>query len=408
MEDQQLKEILLKGNYVSAEDLKKAEEYAKTHRASIVDHLTTEGLITKDLLGQALAESFGVPYADLNSHQPPAEQVLKISEEVAIKFRVVLFKEEEKQVTVTTDNPAGLVTPPTPSYPKRGDDAETPPLKVRGGAGGVMSELQKLFPNKKIIIAYSLPEDIEAAFIHYRKPLATRFAEIIKKQKLVAPSIIDEIVDDALSFRASDIHFEPQEKEVVVRFRVDGVLREAGRIPKDQYENILNRIKVSSRMRIDEHFAAQDGAMRYAKAGILVDMRVSVMPTLEGEKVAIRLLSQYVRAFTLGDLGLSSAHQAQLEAVAKKPFGMILVTGPTGSGKTTTLYALVKLLNRPEINITTIEDPVEYKLSGINQIQVNPLTNLTYAKGLKSILRQDPNIILVGEVRDQETAEIAV
>ena len=271
-----------------------------------------------------------------------------------------------------------------------------------------MSELQKLFPGKKIILAYSLAEDIDAVFIHYRKPLATRFSEIIKKQKLVAPSLIDEIIDDALAFRASDVHFEPQEKEVVVRFRVDGVLREAGRIPKDQYDNILNRIKVLSHMRFDEHFAAQDGAMRYTKKGVVIDMRVSVIPTLDGEKVAMRVLSQYVRAFTLGDLGLSSAHQAQLEAAAKKPYGMILVTGPTGSGKTTTLYALLKLLNRPEINITTIEDPVEYKLIGINQIQVNPLTNLTYAKGLKSILRQDPNIILVGEVRDQETAEIAV
>lgn len=271
-----------------------------------------------------------------------------------------------------------------------------------------MTELQKLFPGKQILIMYSLSEDIEAVFIHYRKPLETRFSEIIKKQKLVAPSLIDEIIDDALAFHASDVHFEPQEKEVLVRFRVDGALREAGRIPKDQYENILNRIKVSSHMRIDEHFSAQDGAMRYAKKGVAVDMRVSVIPMLDGEKVAMRLLAQYVRAFTLGDLGLSSAHQAHLESAAKKPFGMILVTGPTGSGKTTTLYALVKLLNRPEINITTIEDPVEYKLTGINQIQVNPQTNLTYAKGLKSILRQDPNLILVGEVRDQETAEIAV
>ncbi len=161
-------------------------------------------------------------------------------------------------------------------------------------------------------------------------------------------------------------------------------------------------------MRIDEHNAAQDGAMRYARHGDVADMRVSVAPTLDGEKVAIRVLSHYVRAFTMGDLGLTAANQEILSRAAKKPFGMILVTGPTGSGKTTTLYALVKDLNSREINITTIEDPVEYKISGINQIQVNPQTNLTYAKGLKSIVRQDPDVILVGEIRDEETAEIAV
>lgn len=381
MDDTKIKEILLKGAYVTAEDLANAEKYADTYHTLLVDYLMTEGLITKDLLGQAIAESYGVSYADLNSHQPSAEQVLKIPEEVATKLRVVLFREELKQITVTTDNPS---------------------------QEGMAIDLKKLFPKKKIIFVYSLSEDIDTAFIHYRKPLETRFSEIIKKQKVVAPSIIDAITDDALAFRASDIHFEPQEKEVLVRFRVDGVLREAGRIPKDQYDNILNRIKVSAHMRIDEHFAAQDGAMRYAGKGAAVDMRVSVIPTLDGEKVTMRLLAQYVRAFTLADLGLSSSHQTQLATAVKKPFGMILVTGPTGSGKTTTLYALVKFLNRPEINITTIEDPVEYKLVGINQIQVNSATNLTYAKGLKSILRQDPNIILVGEVRDKETAEIAV
>jgi type II secretory ATPase GspE/PulE/Tfp pilus assembly ATPase PilB-like protein len=384
MNEQQLKEILVKEHYVSAEDGERAERWAKEHHATVVDFFITEGLITRDLLGQAIAESFKVPYADLNSNQPPREQVLKIPEEVAVKYRVVLFKEEPKQVTITTDNPA------QPDLVKN--------LKSK------ISNLQSL----PIIVTYSLPEDIEAAFIHYRKPLETRFSEIIKRGKLIAPALLDAIFDDALSFRASDVHFEPQEKEVVVRFRVDGILREAGRMTKEHYENVLNRIKVSARMRIDEHFAAQDGAIRYAQRGAVVDMRVSVVPTLDGETVAIRLLAEYVRAFTLGDLGLSVVHQAQLQKAARKPFGMVIVTGPTGSGKTTTLYALLKYLNRPEVNITTIEDPVEYKMVGVNQIQVNPQTNLTFVKGLRSIVRQDPNIILVGEIRDTETAEIAV
>ena len=227
-------------------------------------------------------------------------------------------------------------------------------------------------------------------------------------QTRVAPEIIDEIVADALAFKASDIHFEPQEKEVVVRFRVDGVLHEAGRFAKEVYENILNRIKVQAHMRIDEHFSAQDGAIRFVKEKGTVDMRVSVIPTLDGEKVAIRLLAEYVKGFTFADLGVSEKDQAAFLRAAKKPFGMILVTGPTGSGKTTTLYALLKMLNDPTVNITTIEDPVEYKILGVNSIQVNPQTNLTFAKGLRSIVRQDPDIVLVGEIRDLETAEIAV
>lgn len=161
-------------------------------------------------------------------------------------------------------------------------------------------------------------------------------------------------------------------------------------------------------MRIDEHFAAQDGSMRFEKGETVFDLRTSIVPTVEGEKIVLRILAAYVQGFGLSNLGMSEAHQRILAEVAQKPFGMILVTGPTGSGKTTTLYAVLKLLHHPDVNITTIEDPVEYKVIGINQIQVNPQTNLTFAKGLRSIVRQDPDIILVGEIRDEETAEIAV
>jgi len=161
-------------------------------------------------------------------------------------------------------------------------------------------------------------------------------------------------------------------------------------------------------LRIDEHFSAQDGAIRFVKGKNNVDMRVSVIPVLDGEKITIRLLAEYVKGFTFSDLGVSGKDQEVFMSAAKKPFGMILVTGPTGSGKTTTLYALLKMLNNPAVNITTIEDPVEYDIEGVNQIQVDPKTNLTFAAGLRSILRQDPNIIMVGEIRDQETADIAI
>lgn len=376
-----IKEILIKGNYITKEDIQKAEDFIKIRHVSFTEYLLQENLITKDILGQAIAESWEVPYADLNSRPPDPEKVKKIPEEIAKKYNVVVFAEEKDKIVVATDNP---------------------------GDADLLPKLKKLFAGKKLSIAYSLTEDIDAIFVHYQKPLETRFSKIIKSKGRIAPELLEEIFDDALIYHASDIHFEPQQENVLIRFRVDGVLREAGWIPKEYYENVLNRIKVQSSLRIDEHFAAQDGSFRYAKGETVVDIRTSIVPTVEGEKVVLRVLSAYVQGFSLGDLGLSPAHQELLERAAEKPFGMILVSGPTGSGKTTTLYALLKLVNSSDVNITTIEDPVEYKMLGINQIQVNSQTNLTFAKGLRSIVRQDPDIILVGEIRDEETAEIAV
>ncbi|MDP3973699.1 MAG: ATPase, T2SS/T4P/T4SS family [Candidatus Daviesbacteria bacterium] len=377
-----LGDILLKENYVSAEILQKAEDFAKISKSSIEEYLLTNGIITPNLLGQAIAEFYKIPFADLNTKPSSREQVLKIPQELGINNHLVLFDEEDTSVVIATDNP-----------PR---------------ANKLLAHLQQFFPNKKISFAYSPTSEIKASFIHYRKPLETRFSEIIATQTKVAPEIIEEIVSDALTFKASDIHFEPQEKQVIVRFRVDGVLQEAGKVSKEIYENILNRIKVQAHLRIDEHFAAQDGAIRFPRDKGFIDMRVSLVPILDGETIVIRLLAEYVKGFTFADLGVSKVDQEVFLKAAKKPFGMILVTGPTGSGKSTTLYALIKMLNLPGVNITTIEDPVEYKITGVNQIQVNAQTEMTFAKGLRSIIRQDPDIVLVGEIRDLETAEIAV
>lgn len=378
----ELRKILLEESYVSALDMEKSETAAKRHDISLIDQLITDQFITPELLGQAISEKFKTHFIDLGAEPPDRNLVQQIPEEIGRASRVVLVQISDDGIGVTTD---------TPDNPK------------------LVDVLSELFPDRKIEIGYSLPEQIEVAFKLYLKTLQTRFAGIIKNQGKVAPEIIEEIFEDAIGYFASDIHFEPQEKEVVIRFRVDGVLQEAGRIPKVYYENILNRIKVLARLRLDEHFAAQDGAMRYAaRNNKMVDLRISLAPTLDGEKIAIRMLSQYIRNYSLRDLGLNQENQIKIEAAAKKPFGMILSTGPTGSGKTTTLYALLKMLNHPDINITTIEDPVEYKLPGINQIQVNNATNLTFAGGLRTIVRQDPDVVLVGEIRDEETAEIAV
>jgi type II secretory ATPase GspE/PulE/Tfp pilus assembly ATPase PilB-like protein len=224
----------------------------------------------------------------------------------------------------------------------------------------------------------------------------------------MVPQLVREVLIDAFKKAASDIHFEPRPKHVIVRFRIDGVLQEQCVLPKDFYANVLNLIKVDGGLRIDEHQAAQDGSLRSEWLGRFIDLRVSVVPVVDGEKVVMRVLSSYVADLGLHYLGLSSADRETLESVARKPFGMMLVSGPTGSGKTTTLYGLLKLVNQTTVNVTTIEDPVEYKLLGVNQIQVNNQTGLTFAKGLRSIVRQDPDVILVGEIRDRETAEIAV
>lgn len=373
-------EILIDESYLTPDAIESAEAEAKALGIDPLDALFSSGVITKDLFGQAIAEYYGVAYADINTHPPTKEEVLRIPEDVARRDRRVIFRDSPTEIVIATDHPHAEIS----------------------------EEFRSHFPGKTVTLAYALPEDLEMIFANYRKALDTRFAKIVAEQGKVAPEVVDEIMLDAVTFRASDIHFEPREKDVLIRFRVDGLLEEAGRLGKELYENVLNRIKVQAHLRTDEHFSAQDGAIRYHLAKQVVDVRVSIVPLVDGEKVVMRLLSEYMRGYQLTDLGLSPTLQRQLTVSAEKPFGMILVIGPTGSGKTTTLYAAVKFLNRPDVNISTIEDPVEYKILGVNHIQVNLQTQLTFSKGLRSIVRQDPDIILVGEIRDMETAEIAV
>lgn len=376
---EKIKALLLKEAYISPEDSKAAEAVAQDSEGYI-EYLIRQEVLSKVLLGQALAEGYKLPFADFGAHPPTKDLVKLIPEQTARAMRLVVVAANESRVVVATDTPERIEGP----------------------------KVTALFPGRKVKLAYTLPEYVTAAFELYEQPLTTRFSQILKTSQRVAPEIVDEIIKDALGFRASDIHFEPRSEDVLVRFRVDGNLREAGQVPKEYYDNILNRIKVESGMRIDEHLSSQDGAMRRITDSHVIDLRVSLVPTVEGEKVVMRVLGSYVQSFTFAGIGLSDVHREIIERCIAKPFGMILTVGPTGSGKTTTLYALLKLLNRPDVNITTIEDPVEYKMRGINQIQVREASNMTFAKGLRSIVRQDPDIILVGEVRDQETAEISV
>jgi len=233
-------------------------------------------------------------------------------------------------------------------------------------------------------------------------------AEIAKGQTASVIKLVAFIIEEAQEMRASDIHIDPQNDMMRVRYRIDGWLKEYHVLPPSLQQEIISRIKIIAGLRIDEHQTPQDGRFRLILQAQPLDVRVSIAPTYHGENAVLRLLSDKAEAFTLESLGFSEANAKKIRVAAKKPYGMILATGPTGSGKTTTLYALLKALNTDEVSIVTVEDPIEYAIGGIQQIQVNPRTGLTFAAGLRSILRQDPNIIMVGEIRDEETAGIAV
>ncbi|MDQ5955645.1 MAG: hypothetical protein QG621_648 [Patescibacteria group bacterium] len=220
--------------------------------------------------------------------------------------------------------------------------------------------------------------------------------------------IVDGLIEEAYAARASDIHLDPSPNDLKVRFRVDGVLERKYTIPKHLHPEIISRIKILAHLRTDEHQATQDGRFRFSHAAEALDVRVSIAPTFYGENIVLRLLTNRKEASTLASLGFSEKDQHTIREVLNRPSGMILSTGPTGSGKTTTLYTLLSMRNTSDVSIVTIEDPIEYAIDEVKQIQVNPRTGLTFANGLRSILRQDPNIIMVGEIRDTETASIAV
>lgn len=381
LDDQQLGKILLQESYISEDDLDSALELVNRSAKSLMKTLYDLGFLNDSVLGSAMAEFYKVPHIDLDIQRPDVEDVLELPEEVAREFRVVVVKKDGHEVVFATDNPQ---------------------------ADGLEAALKKVFASHKIVMNFSLPSDIDKILLYYRPSVTELVANIIEEDDDVAPRVLDVIFEEAIKMNSSDIHLEPSKEKVFVRFRVDGVLTKIVDLPLGFYKNVLNRLKVLSGLRIDDHFSAQDGALHYQMDNVDVDMRISIVPTLDGEKVVIRLLTAYIENLTMDKLGLSEENRMLLENAAKKPFGMIIVTGPTGSGKTTTLYSIIRVLNRPEVNITTIEDPVEYKVVGINQIQVNRQTNLNFASGLRSIVRQDPDVILVGEIRDEETAEIGV
>jgi len=389
--DDQLKDLLLKSNVLDEKNFVALADYAKNSGSNIIDALIGRNIITDEKLGTLIADYLHYPYIDLAKITIPEDVFHLVPEKVARKQGVIPFEKDTETLKLAMVDPTNA---------------------------DVLQMITKK-TGLKVTPYLTTEKAVENTLKLYRKGIANTFETLLKesmnegellKRDEEAPiaKIVDQLVEFAYEDKASDIHIEPQEKSSLVRFRIDGVLHDMITVPKNFHERIISRIKILSRLRTDEHLSPQDGKMRIELEDEDLDIRVSVLPVADGEKAVLRLLASKTRKFSLADLGMSGKDLAKVIVAYNKSYGMILSTGPTGSGKTTSIYAILKILNTREKNITTIEDPVEYRIKGVNQIQVNQKAELTFANGLRSILRQDPNIVFVGEIRDDETAGIAV
>jgi len=396
--EEKLKELLLKERVISTEDFDDSLKEARRIGGAVADVLISRGLVPQYYISEIIARFLGVASASLGNKQLDPEIIKLLPEDLARQKRVVLFgRESDGAIATAMEDPSDLnLVQFLENYLK---------TKIKPYLASE-DDLNKAFSLYGQLTAENFKKVIEDNLNASARSRVKTDAEAAEDVPIVA--IVDNVLSYAISLRASDIHLEIFEDFILIRYRVDGILHEILRIPKQIHPAIVARIKLLAGLKIDEHYKPQDGRFRYQIAGDVVDIRVAVMPTFSGEKVEMRLLTAATKPLSFAELGMLEDTIKSLEENIKKTYGMILVCGPTGSGKTTTLYAVLGVLNRAEVNIITIEDPIEYNIQYINQTQVNPAAGITFASGLRAILRQDPNIVLVGEIRDPETAEIAV
>jgi len=395
--DEKMKSILVDNGLIAAEELDVVIKEANRLGIDVADMLVTRGIIPSKYIESAVGDYLGVPAAGLENKQIDTEVLKLLPEEVARQRRVVLFgREKDGALSAAMEDPTDLSTI---QYLERYLKTDVKPHIASA------ADLNKGFSLYSEETALNFKDIIEK---NIAESVKSRFKGEEAASELPIVSILDNLLAYAMSSRASDIHLEVFEDFILVRYRVDGVLHEVLRMPKVVHPAIIARIKLLGGLRIDEHTRPQDGRFRYKISSDTIDLRVSVIPTFYGEKAEMRLLPTSIRPLSFADLGMLPDTVKMLSRAIKKTYGMVIVCGPTGSGKTTTLYAILNVLNRPEVNIVTIEDPVEYDIQYINQTQINPAAGITFANGLRSIVRQDPNVIMVGEVRDGETAGIAV
>ncbi len=405
IEEKQLKEFILDSGLVSKKDFESAAEEAKKHKTGVGEELVSQGKMTEDDLRRVQAYILGIPFVDLKGQKLNFDVLSMIPEPIARKHNIVAFKKNEDTLEVAMTDIDDL--------------AAIDFVKKKVGL--------------KILPRLTDTESIKTAILQYQKSLKAEFGDIIQKEtaslKMYAEQtddnssekdlkkmaedlpvvrIVDTLLKHAILQNASDIHIEPLEDQVVVRYRIDGILHDAMVLPKDAASSITARIKVLANLKLDEKRLPQDGRFKVELTNEKVSFRVSLLPTYYGEKTVMRLLREGASGFTLESLGFHGDGLEKIHEALNQTTGMILTTGPTGSGKTTTLYTALDLLNTPDVNISTIEDPVEYQMKRVNQTQVRPEIGFTFSSGLRTLVRQDPDIIMVGEIRDNETASLAI
>lgn len=408
IEQQQLKAFLLDSELVKKADIEQAgTEAAKTGK-KIEDILLGLGKITEDELARLKAYILGIPFVNLEEEKIDPKVLSVIPEPIARKHNIVSFKKSGNNLEVAMLDPEDLGT--IEFIKKKANLKILPRLTNAASMKYVLAQYQKSLEAEFGEIIKSEVSAEALATVSREAGLEGADLEDLKKaaEDLPVVRIVDTLIRHAILQRASDIHAEPMEKEVLVRYRIDGILHDAMVLPKQIAPGIVARIKVLANLKLDEHRLPQDGRFKIETADYKFSLRVSVLPVFDGEKVVMRLLPESSKGFTLEDLGFHGEALEILYKNIKKPLGMILATGPTGSGKTTTLYTTISLLNVPGVNISTVEDPIEYRMPRVNQTQVRPDIGLTFANGLRSLVRQDPDIIMVGEIRDTETASLAI
>src|SRR5660397_54651 len=394
-----LGDILVEMEFITAAQLEEALAEQENSHKRVGEILVDLGPISAVQLTQALARRLDVDYVDLTEQRPEPSALDLISEKDARRYAVapVSFVDDHTLLVAMVD-PANIFAIDDLRI-LTGYDIQ-PAIATEEDIFGVIGKMTSLGEN----VTENLDEHVDNGEVSAEE------ARDIREQVDEAPivKLVNSIISQATDDNASDIHFEPQAKELIIRFRMDGVLHEIMSVPPRMQAGVLSRLKIMADLDIAERRIPQDGRIGLVVGGKPIDMRVATLPTVYGEKIVIRILDRSSVILRLEDLGFAEKSLARYEKSYTKPYGAILVTGPTGSGKSTTLYATLNILNVPEKNIITVEDPVEYRLAGLNQVQTNPKAGLTFASGLKSILRCDPDIVMIGEIRDRDTAQIAV
>lgn len=392
--------VLASQKIITDEQRQKYEVDSIRNNIPIDEYLLQNTDIGKDVILKTKASILNIPWVMAENIPLAPQAVALIPDSIARNYQLVPFElnDQENTLKVAMSDPFDVQT--IGFLQKKTGRKIIPVLALK----------QDILKIIDIAYSQSLSPNITAALEEVEKPVKTvdsgQINDLIKEAPIA--KIVKTILEYAIKGRASDVHIEAQEGKTRVRYRIDGLLQEKLTLPKSIHDSLISRIKILSGLKIDEKRAPQDGRFNFKMGIDEVDLRVSTLPTVNGEKVVMRLLKKTGGIPTLPELGLSGPQLKMIQEAISKPYGIVLVTGPTGSGKSTTLYSILQILNKPTVNIMTLEDPVEYQLQGINQVQVNPQAGLTFASGLRSFLRQDPNIILVGEIRDAETTQLAL